>query len=312
MRITVLGAGVSGLTTALVLEREGHDVEVVASETGVATTSGAAGAVWFPFHVGPPERAVVWARRTRQRLTEIAQQAPEAGVDMVDAYTTADTGGSPWWAPAAESLTLVHEPRLFGDGRAWKMHVPRCDPGLYLPWLESNLRRAITVREIDRLDGLSGDCVINCAGARARTLVPDASLVPNLGQTVVVSGASLDRDLMFSDDREAGRLFYIIPRRGEFVLGGSAVDVESTTPPPPDPDLARAILDRCRQRGFDPGPVLYHRTGLRPGRREVRLEREGRIIHNYGHGGAGYALSWGCAEEVASLVAGDPSVLPTH
>jgi D-amino-acid oxidase len=46
-------------------------------------------------------------------------------------------------------------------------------------------------------------------------------------------------------------------------------------------------------------------VGLRPGRAEVRLEKElisGKvIIHNYGHGGSGVTLSWGCAEEVVEL-----------
>jgi D-amino-acid oxidase len=60
--------------------------------------------------------------------------------------------------------------------------------------------------------------------------------------------------------------------------------------------------------------VLGHAVGLRPARQDVRLEAEprpaGRLVHNYGHGGAGVTLSWGCAEEVVRLVAaaaaGDP------
>jgi D-amino-acid oxidase len=46
---------------------------------------------------------------------------------------------------------------------------------------------------------------------------------------------------------------------------------------------------------------------LRPARSEVRLEPDalddGRpLVHNYGHGGSGFTLSWGCADEVARLV----------
>src|SRR6266511_2448119 len=42
VRITVVGAGVVGLTTALVLEKQGHEVRVVASALGEATTSAVA------------------------------------------------------------------------------------------------------------------------------------------------------------------------------------------------------------------------------------------------------------------------------
>jgi D-amino-acid oxidase len=41
---------------------------------------------------------------------------------------------------------------------------------------------------------------------------------------------------------------------------------------------------------------------LRPYRPEVRLERDGRVIHNYGHGGSGFTLCRGCAEDVVALV----------
>ena len=57
--------------------------------------------------------------------------------------------------------------------------------------------------------------------------------------------------------------------------------------------------------------ILGHRVGLRPARPQVRLEAEGTasgghgclVVHNYGHGGAGVTLSWGCAREAARLVA---------
>ena len=70
------------------------------------------------------------------------------------------------------------------------------------------------------------------------------------------------------------------------------------------PGMREAILSKARNLGLAPGRVIRDSVGLRPYRRAVRVEREGRIVHNYGHGGAGYTLAWGCAEEVAALVGG--------
>jgi D-amino-acid oxidase len=45
---------------------------------------------------------------------------------------------------------------------------------------------------------------------------------------------------------------------------------------------------------------------LRPGRPSVRLEAEwigdSLVVHNYGHGGAGVTLSWGCADAVVNEI----------
>jgi D-amino-acid oxidase len=301
-RVTVVGAGVAGLTTAVVLERAGHDVTVVARQTGVATTSGAAGAVWLPYRVGPPDRAVGWALRTREWLARIASEHPEAGVDLVDAFIVPESADElPWWAPAAGGLTRTDAAPGMEGAAAFRMSVPRCDPRQYLPWLESALARPVVVARVVELDEVEGDLVVNCAGLGARALARDEELGASFGQTVVVASDSLDPRVMLSDDRDPGAMFYVIPRRGEFVLGGCSIPIDADEAPAGDPELSQAILDRCRRAGFDPGSVLHVRTGLRPVRPDVRLEREGRVVHNYGHGGAGYTLSWGCAEEVARL-----------
>jgi D-amino-acid oxidase len=52
--------------------------------------------------------------------------------------------------------------------------------------------------------------------------------------------------------------------------------------------------------------VLGERIGLRPARHggprvETQTVDGGRIVHAYGHGGAGMTLAWGCADTVATL-----------
>jgi hypothetical protein len=64
--------------------------------------------------------------------------------------------------------------------------------------------------------------------------------------------------------------------------------------------LRGPIVEQAGALGLALGPIKRVRAGLRPYRPEVRLERAGRIIHNYGHGGAGYTLSRGCAASVAA------------
>ena len=67
--------------------------------------------------------------------------------------------------------------------------------------------------------------------------------------------------------------------------------------------LADAVRLEPRLAGAE---VRTVQVGLRPGRPWVRVATEringGWVVHNYGHGGSGYTLSWGCAAEVLRLV----------
>jgi len=100
-------------------------------------------------------------------------------------------------------------------------------------------------------------------------------------------------------------LMYVIPRTNDCVFGGTN-DVSDNLDP--DPATTKAIVAECsRVLEIEKPRVLRERVGLRPFRKSgVRLEKEklrdGRtVIHNYGHGGSGFTLSWGCAEKVVEL-----------
>lgn len=92
-------------------------------------------------------------------------------------------------------------------------------------------------------------------------------------------------------------LLYVIPRTDDCILGGY------DSPEPPGDDEVHAIVARCREAAPQlSANVRGVKRGIRPVRGVVRLEREGRVIHNYGHGGAGFTVSWGCAAAVLATV----------
>lgn len=303
MQITVVGAGVIGLTTALTLEEHGHDVRVVAAATDDAITSAAAGASWFPYRVGPPDRVAAWAAETRAWLGGVAAD-PTAGIAAITGYEiTADEGPappSPWWA-AHIDVTRAPAP-VTGAPIAWRYQSLGIEPARFLSWLARRLQRPIERRLVGDLAGEPGDVVVNCTGLAARELAGDDAISPLFGQTVITEVGAVDRSITVTDDRVPDQVFYMVPRRDELVLGGCTIPWPPGTPPEIDPRITARILGQARSLGLAIGDVKRVRAGLRPFRPTVRLERADRIIHNYGHGGAGYTLCRGCAVAVAGLV----------
>lgn len=304
VQCTVVGAGIIGLSTALALEERGHEVRIVAAAAGGATTSAVAGAVWFPYKAGPPVKVGAWALHTRRWLEQLANTTPEAGVDVLTGYEITADDAWPWWADGVSELTRAPAP-VAGSPIAWKFTAPRAQPSLFLPWLTGRLKAKVEAHTVTDLAAEPGDVVINCTGLAARELAHDHSIYPLLGQLVLAEVGGADLTASITDDRDPDSFFYIIPRRDELVLGGCSLRVPPGTKPEIDAQIKQRIVEHAARLGIVIGDIRGERVGLRPYRLEVRLERDPanpRVIHNYGHGGAGFTLCRGCAVEVAALV----------
>ncbi|MCA8949962.1 MAG: FAD-binding oxidoreductase [Planctomycetes bacterium] len=308
--IVVVGGGVIGLTAAAELLARGHRVEVWTRDDVRDTVSAVAAAVWYPYLAEPRERVDAWAKETHARLVELAA-APGSGVSLlplVELFATATP--SLTFLPPGVAVTR-RDPRPFGAGygAAIELAVPLCDTTVYLPWLRDLVVArggAIVRRELADFEPAfaAASVVVNCTGLGARELCGDGSLVPVRGQVLCVDAIELPHGLI--DDTDPAQPIYVLPRGGDVVLGGTAQrGVEDRDA---DPAATGAIRVAC-ERHF---PALAHtairgvKVGLRPFRPAVRLEvdpgSERPLIHDYGHGGSGFTLAWGCAVEVANLV----------
>lgn len=292
-----------GLTVAVRLAEAGHRVRVLARDLPQETTSAVAAAIWYPYRIRPFDRVLIWSARSLAEFERLAGD-PATGVSLREGTELLRVEQpDPWWSSLVPSLHRPLEvPAPYVDG--WSFRAPVVEMPRYLDWLQRRLEAlggALERVELTALpDGLP--LVVNCTGLGSRTLVDDASVFPVRGQVVLLSQIGLERWTL-----DGSGLTYVVPRSHDIVVGGT--DVEGDWDPTPRDDVAAAILARAvalvpELAGAD---VLAHRVGLRPARAEVRLEVRrasggGRVVHCYGHGGAGVTVSWGCADEVVALV----------
>jgi D-amino-acid oxidase len=318
--VLVIGAGVIGLTTAICLAEAGMSTAIAAAEPPQQTTSVAAGAIFGPHLVGMDDRVARWASVTRARFAEFG--TPGLGANALDGIVRTASGIAASREDAAEppefaagTSVAACEPAEIPAGyrSAWRLTAPIVAMPEYLDYLAQRYGRAGGATpfpaQIGRLSDArvlapSARVIVNCTGCGARDLVPDPDVTPVRGQVVVTSNPGIS-EFFVGTAADPGDLTYLFPHRDVVVLGGT--EQPGNWSREPDPATADKIIAACTavRPELRTAAVLEHRVGLRPARPSVRLAAEPgdgvTIVHNYGHGGAGVTLSWGCAEDAAAL-----------
>lgn len=311
--VAVIGAGVSGLTCGVLLAEAGRRTTILARELGAETTSGAAAAIWYPYDAEPARLVSAWSLQSFDVLRELARD-PITGVSMIELRVFARAGeiAIPDWAIRLGAARLAAVPAVFSSGFA--ITVPLVDTTIFLPYLQERFERAageirtgVSYAALADIE-LRYGTIINCTGIGAKELAGDADVEPHRGQVELVAKL----DLPFAVVCDDPPLMYAIPRANDCVLGGTN-DVSDDCAP--DPRHAAQIVAECaRVLGVELPRVVRTRVGLRPYRRSgIRLESElladGRhVIHNYGHGGSGFTLAWGCARAAVALLEQAPPI----
>ncbi|XP_050563782.1 D-amino-acid oxidase [Spodoptera frugiperda] len=320
VKIAVVGAGVNGLTCAVKIKEtyKDFDVVLISSEFTPNTTGDGSGGLWYPFICGetPDDLVRKWGSETYKYLHELYRSGGH-GVSLLPVYSlyrTKEKFCKPTWSDIVYGYQVLDEQLLkdcsqlfsaeYGAGHTFLTFVIPAPK--FLAYLQERFERANGKLVRAKITSLQDpilepyDVVVNCTGLGARWLVPDDTVVPVRGQITKVKAPWMNLVVI---DEEGDN--YIIPNSETCVLGGTHQSDYNTDVCAADTDF---IMDGCKKMmpGFEKAEIVKHWVGLRPARRSIRLEPEERngklIIHNYGHGGSGFTLFWGCGNEVLNIL----------
>ena len=309
--VIVVGAGVIGLTTALVAARAGHKVTVVAANRPEDTVSSVAAAIWAPYHAEPASWIGPWAATTFDVLAGLAATVPEAGVQMREGIVVhrAGTAPLPWAATVAGNRPARADEVPEGATGGTVCTVPIATMSTYLPWLQEQCTSLGVTWEWRLVQSLpEAPCqdtvVVLATGLQSHGLHTDDGLYPVRGQVARIGNTSTGQWII--DDANPAGPTYVIPRTDEVICGGTA-EIGATNLVP-DRETEQRILDSALKLspGLAAGTFLGSKVGLRPARHLIRLElrheEDGPVIHSYGHGGSGVTVSWGVAYATLDLI----------
>lgn len=336
LKIGVIGAGIIGTSSALALieSMPNADITLISEKFSPNTTSDGSGGLIYPYLPGTTssEKVSEWMKQTT-RLLEKHFRSPNAaklGIGLLSVYYLFEDNESHKKSDFGEDFISYRkmtdkELKMFGD--KWKsgefVTTYYAESSKMLPFFLMKFKSMVSFvlsfhalipqskggkvlqMKINSLEELIGkyDIVVNCPGVEASRLVGDERARPIRGQVYRVSAPWIKHAVL------AGK-HYVIPNSDTVVLGGTAGYGDWNRDV--NPNDSADIMEGCCQLfpSLRSAKVIREWVGLRPGRDEVRLERqllsksgkEMHVVHNYGHGGCGVTLFWGCAQEVVRNV----------
>ena len=309
----IIGAGVSGLTVGIeFLENGCKEVELISYDFHPNINSSVAAAVWVPYKVEPVSRAKEWCAVSFRKFQELARD-DSTGVSWINCtqvYKKEDVTID--WM----SLTRqVESPKYLSESYKTVVtnRIPLIDTTFYMEWLMKkfiSLGGKVTHKKVKHLSELCQPetIIVNCSGLGSRELASDESLSSVSGQ-ILTARLPQGLESAIGYDENPEELTYVVPRRKSqtVIIGGTAIENDEDSHP--DEILAKKIWARaiklCPQLAKVDRSTVKHVKGFRPVRPSVRVELEmihgTPVIHNYGHGGGGFAISWGCAKETRTI-----------
>ncbi|XP_035219060.1 D-aspartate oxidase-like isoform X2 [Stegodyphus dumicola] len=318
-KVAVIGGGIIGVSSAVHALETIPNIEVtlISEKFSPHTTADGSAGFWCPYLLGdvPVDTLRFWCQKTFNFLEGIFKtpEASECGIGLLSCYylSSVPVEAPPfsdifleWREINAKELALF--PERYRYGAFLTTLYAECTK--LIPILMQRFQKkggTILKRKIERLSELSAnyDVVINCPGVEAAYLVPDSEVTPIRGQVMRVDAPWIKHAVFADND------YYIVPNVKEVICGGT--HQEGNWSRKVDPKDRKHIWNGCCE--LIPSlkaKVLREWVGLRPGRPKPRLERETQVlgekvlevIHNYGHGGSGVTLFWGCALQTTKLL----------